>query len=102
MRVISIKTLRDFWQRYPDAEQPLRDWFGTTEAAEWRNFLEVRQSFGRADTATVKSGNIVTIFDIGGNKYRLITAVHYNTQTVYAMMVLTHKEYSRNRWKDQL
>ncbi|MCX7346941.1 MAG: type II toxin-antitoxin system HigB family toxin [Alphaproteobacteria bacterium] len=102
MRIISIKTLRDFWKRYRDAEKPLKDWFGTTEAAQWQTFMDVRQTFGSADTAVVASGNTVTIFDIGGNKYRLIAAIHYNTATVYAMMVLTHKEYDTNKWKAQL
>ena len=102
MRVISIRTLREFWQRHPDAAKPLKDWFGAVERAQWRDFLDVRQTFGSADTAKVRSGNTATIFDIGGNKYRLIAAIHYNTATVYAMMVLTHKEYDTDRWKAQL
>lgn len=102
MRIISIRTLREFWQRHPDAQTPLKDWFRATEAAGWRNFMDVRQTFGSADTAKVDSGNTVTIFDIGGNKYRLIAAIHYNAGVLYALMVLTHKEYDTNKWKGQL
>ena len=102
MRIISIRTLREFWQRHADAEKPLKDWFGTTETALWHDFTDVRQTFGSADNAKVKSGNTVTIFDIGGNKYRLITAIHYNTETVYAMTVLAHNEYDTNKWKARL
>ncbi len=102
MRVISIKTLREFWQRRPDAEKPLKDWFRATEAGDWRNFMEVRQVFRSADIVKVGSGNTVTVFDIGGNKYRPITAIHYNTGVVYALMVLTHGEYDAESWKARL
>lgn len=102
MRIVAIKTLRDFWQRHADAQAPLRDWFRTTEAARWRNFMDVRRTFVSADTAKVESGNTVTIFDIGGNKYRLIASIHYNTGVVYAMMVLTHAQYDSRKWKARL
>ena len=102
MRIISIKTLREFWQRHADARTPLLDWFRTTEAAQWRNFTDARRTFGSADTAKVDSGNTVTIFDIGGNKYRLIASIHYNTGVVYALMVLTHAQYDSQKWKAQL
>lgn len=102
MRVISLKMLKAFWARHPDAQEPLRAWFRITTASQWSNFLAVRQTFGSVDTAKVNSNNTVTIFDIGGNKYRLITAIHYNTGCVYALMVMTHAEYSRDKWKEQL
>ena len=102
MRVITIKPLRAFWQRYRDAQKPLENWFRTTEASDWRDFMELRRTFGHADTAKVASGHTVTIFDIAGNKYRLVTAIHYNTGVVYAMMVLTHQEYDKQKWKDLL
>ena len=102
MRVISLKMLKAFGARHPDAQEPLRAWRRITIAAQWSNFLAVRQTFGSVDTARVGSGNRVTIFDIGGNKYRLIAAIHYNTGCVYALMVMTHAEYSRDHWKDQL
>ena len=102
MRVISFKKLREFWQDHPDAEKPLTDWFRVTVAAKWRNFMEVRQTFGSSDIAVVGSGHTVTIFDVRGNKYRLIASIHYNTGIVYAMAVLTHKEYDKDKWKARL
>jgi mRNA interferase HigB len=94
--------LRAFWTKHANAEAPLRLWYKTTEKATWNNFTEVRRSFSTADTAKVASKNTVVIFDIGGNKYRLIAAIHYNTGCVYALKVMTHAEYSRNKWMDQL
>ena len=102
MRVISIKTLREFWRIHRDAQNPLMDWFEIVEAARWRSFMEIRRTFAHADTAVVRSGNPVTIFDIGGNKYRLIASIHYNTGVVYALMVMTHAEYDAQKWKDRL
>ena len=102
MRVISRKTLREFWRRHPDAEGPLQDWFTVTEAANWRTLIEVRRTFASADPVSVASGNTVTVFNVGGNKYRLVAAIHYNTGNVYALMVLTHAAYGTGRWKENL
>lgn len=102
IRIISRKTLKAFWQRYPDAEKPLRYWHDTTRRSAWADFSQVKQTFGSADQTHACHGNTVVIFDIGGNKYRLIASIHYNTQVVYAMLVLTHKEYDRGKWKVQL
>lgn len=102
MRVISLKMLKTFWTRHADAERPLREWYKVAEASDWQNYLDVKSTFGSVDTAKVNSGNTVTIFDIGGNKYRLICAIHYNTGCLYALRVLTHKEYDTDKWKDQL
>jgi mRNA interferase HigB len=62
----------------------------------------VKRSFAHADAVTVASGRTVVIFDIGGGKYRLITAIHYNTRRVFALLVLSHGEYGGGRWKDEL
>ena len=102
MRVISPKALRTFWNEWPDSEAPLRLWYAATIAAQWRNFMQVRTTFAAADTVKVASGNTVTVFDIGGNKYRLITAIYYNTGCVYALLVLTRKQYDKQTWKDRL
>jgi mRNA interferase HigB len=102
MRVISPKKLRSFWQQHPPAERPLRFWLRVAEAATWRSFAETRATFGSADIVQVKSGATVTVFDVGGNKYRLIGAVHYNTQTLFVLRVFTHREYDRTNWKNEL
>ena len=102
MRLIDIKTLRQFWIRHPDAERPLTKWYQTAKEAVWQNLDEVRQVYPHADAVAVASGKMATVFNIGGNKYRLITAIHYNTQIIYLMMVLTHQEYDAGNWKKVL
>lgn len=90
MHVISRKALRAFWARYADAEEPLRAWYRAARRARWQSFAEVRATFPHAD----RVGRL-TVFNIGGNKYRLITAIHHNRGRVFVRHVLTHKEYSR-------
>jgi len=70
--------------------------------AKWDNLQDVRRVYPHADTVMVKSGSSVTVFNIGGNKYRLITAIHYNRQRVYILAFLRHAEYSKDFWKDRL
>lgn len=93
MRIIAISTLRDFWDQpgRRDAEQPLRAWFHIVKAAEWSNPAEVKQMFNSADL--LPGGRVV--FDIGGNKYRLIAAIHYRGKRVYIRFIGTHKDYDR-------
>jgi len=102
MRIISRKRLRDFAQRYPDAAEPLQKWQRLFREAEWENLQDVRRVYRHADTVTVASGNTVTVFNIGGNKYRLIVAIHYNRQRVYVLRLLRHAKYSKDFWKDRL
>lgn len=97
MRVISLKTLKAFWLKHPDAEEPLRAWFKVTTAAGWSNFMTVRNTFGSADTAKVNSGNTVTIFDIGGNKYRLIAVIDFPEQILLVRKVMTHEQYDKEK-----
>lgn len=94
MHVISEKKLRHFWADHPDAEQPLKAWLKRTEGATWANFAELRADYPHAD----QYGRCI-IFNIAGNKYRLITAVHFNRQKVYVRWVLTHNEYDLEKWK---
>jgi mRNA interferase HigB len=93
MRIITVGRLRDFWRRpgRADAEQPLRAWVHVVRTAEWSNPNDVRAMFRTADV--VSNGRIV--FNIGGNKYRLVVAVHYRGKRVYVRFIGTHKEYDR-------
>lgn len=95
MRVISFSRLRKFYEKHSDAETSLRVWNKTTEAADWQNFAEVRKTYRAASQV----GNFV-VFNIGGNKYRLITSINYKTKKVYIRDVLTHSEYDTNKWKN--
>ena len=102
MRIISRARLVSFWVQNRQAETPLKHWFLVTKAARWAQLADVGRTFGHADPVRVKSGNTVVVFNIGGNSYRLIAAVHYNTQWVYVLRVMTHREYSRETWKEDL
>jgi mRNA interferase HigB len=102
MRIITRKRLREFAQRHPDAAEPLQKWYRLFREAEWENLQDVRRVYPHADTVTVASGNTVTVFNICGNKYRLIAAIHYNRQRVYVLLLLRHAEYSKGFWKDRL
>ena len=101
-RVISIKRLREFWQRHPDAETPLRDWYRTALKTPWRHLQDVRIEYPHADPVVVASGRTVTVFNICGNKYRLVVDILYRVHVIYVCTVLTHAEYSKQRWKDNL
>jgi mRNA interferase HigB len=85
MHVISEKPLREFWAIYPDAERPLRAWIKVAEHATWEKFADIRETYAKADQV-----GKFTVFDIGGNKFRLIVVVHFNRDKVYVRHVLTH------------
>ena len=100
MRVISLKLLRDFWRRFPDAERPLRQWYKTVIEAQWDSLHDVRQTYSHTDGVQTRSGETLTVFNIGGNKYRLIARVRYDYQLVNVRAVLTHREYDKGDWRD--
>jgi mRNA interferase HigB len=96
MRVISFKKLREFWEHphTPDAESALRTWYQTVRAADWTCFADVRQTYRTADVV----GNKI-VFDIGGNKYRLIAVIDYEGHKVFIRHVLAHKDYDKGLWR---
>lgn len=96
MHVITQKRLREFWERNPGAEGPLRGWLKVAERSTWRNFGDVRQ----ACSNTADQVGRCTVFNVGGNKYRLIVHIHYGWGKIFILHVLTHKEYDRETWKD--
>jgi mRNA interferase HigB len=88
MRVIAKRTLREFWLRYPDAEEPLLAWYREVEKEDWSNPAQVKQKYGSASFV----GNRV-VFNIKGNDYRLVVWINYPGRIVYVRFVGTHKEY---------
>jgi mRNA interferase HigB len=96
VRVISRKALREFADAHKDAEIPLDDWYRTARRLRWANFVDVRKTYPHADSV----GGF-TIFNIGGNKYRLATYINYQTGKIYVRHVMTHEEYRRVDWKKQ-
>ena len=91
MRIITRKRLREFWEipNRQDAEEPLKAWFADAESATWRTPNEIKSAYGNA---SILSNNRV-VFNVAGNKYRLIVAVDYNTSFVLIKFIGTHKEY---------
>jgi mRNA interferase HigB len=100
MRVISLRHLREFWEQHDDAEKPLRNWFKTARKARWRSLQDVRRAYPHADGLTTARGETLTVFNVGGNKYRLIARVRYDYQLINVRAVLTHKDYDQGKWKE--
>jgi mRNA interferase HigB len=94
VRVISRKALRDFGRLHADAIPSLSNWFLMTRRALWKNFAELRRDFGGADQVGRR-----TVFNIAGNKYRLIARVNYETQRAFILRIMTHQEYDKGGWK---
>ncbi len=93
MRIISVGTLKAFCElpRYRDAEQPLRTWVRVVRSVAWPDPATIRRTFNSADI--LRDGRVV--FDIGGNKYRLVVWINYHYGVVYVRFVGTHAEYDR-------
>lgn len=89
MRVIAVSTLRAFWGRYPDVEQPLKAWYEEATSATWTQPTDIKAQYRSA--SVLKNRRVV--FNIKGNDYRLIVAIAYKLQIVYVKFVGTHKEY---------
>jgi len=94
VRVISRRALREFADAHRDAEKPLDDWYRIAKRLWWTSLVDVRKTFPHADAV----GDF-TIFNIGGNKYRLATYISYRTGKMYIRRVMTHEEYTRGDWK---
>lgn len=91
MRVIARRALREFWQRHPRAEQPLRAWYVEASKATWSRPQEIKDSYRHVSFM----GDNRVVFNIGRNRYRLITHVNYDYSIVYIRFVGTHAEYDR-------
>lgn len=89
MRIIALGTLRLFWRRHPDAEVPLRAWYAVARRAQWRSPAEVKTAYR---SASFIAGNRI-VFNIKGNEYRLIVAVHYNRGMMFVRFIGTHEQY---------
>lgn len=95
MRVISRRALREFWEKHPTATEPLAAWFRVMKSSSFAEFNALKRTFAAADYLAP-----YTIFDVGGNKYRVIAVIHYNRGRVYIRHVFTHPEY--DRWSDEM
>ena len=91
MRIIALKALQDFWEKHPQAEVPLRAWHAIASRSGWESPADVKADY-RA--ASFLRGNRV-VFNIKGNDFRLVVAVHYNRGLIFVRFVGTHQQYDR-------
>lgn len=91
MNVVAVSTLRSFWEKHSDAEQPLKAWYDEAKAASWAAPQDIKKSYASVSFV----GNNRVVFNIKGNDYRLIVAVAYRYQAVYIKFIGTHAEYDR-------
>lgn len=94
MHVISYKAIREYKAARPDAESGLDNWYRVAASSKWINFVELKKEFGSADWVRP-----YVIFNIAGNKYRLIAEINFRGQTLFIRHILTHDEYSEGKWK---
>ena len=94
MHVISRKALVEFWKVHPPAKGPMSAWFKVVDTALFPNFAAVKAAFNSAD----KVGGL-TVFNVGGDGYRVVASIHFNRRKLYIRHVLTHAEY--DRWSDK-
>jgi mRNA interferase HigB len=97
MHVISYKKIREFCAKHDDATSSLNRWYRIVKHETFQMFTDVRQLFPSADQV----GDFV-VFNIGGNKYRLIAFIRYPLKRVFIRHILTHKEYGLNKWKEDV
>jgi mRNA interferase HigB len=95
MHIITRKRLNEFATAHPDVKSALQQWYKRISEGSFQNFTELREVFPAADQV-----GKLTVFNIGGNKVRLIAAIHYNRQKVYIRAVLTHSAYDQGHWKE--
>lgn len=95
MQIISRSRLREFWLLHPQAETSLTSWYKIAKNANWKSLDDIRKAYRRS----VDSVGNFTVFNIGGNNYRLITYIDYKARKIFIRHVLTHQEYDRDNWK---
>ncbi len=91
MRIITKRTLREFWERHPNAEEPLLAWYREVEQEDWDTPAKVKAKYGNASIV----GDNRVVFNIKGNDYRLVVKINYPYRVIYIRFVGTHAEYDK-------
>jgi len=102
MHVIAAKTIREYSDKHTDARKPLLAWLAAVESAHWLSIDDIRIVYPNTDAVKVKSGRDVYVFNIKGNNYTLVAAIHFDRQKVFILRFMTHPEYDKEAWKVQL
>ena len=95
MNVISLKRIREFSLAHRDAGPSLLAWYRTAKRCSWQNLADLKQTYPSADLV-----GRYTVFNIRGNKYRLVARIVYRSQTLFVVAVMTHEEYDLGKWKE--
>lgn len=96
MRVLALSALREFWEQVPDAEPPLRSWYTILVATHPQHLADLKATFGSVDYVPDRQDSVGWhIFDVGGNKWRIMCKINYQTQYALIKLVLTHKQYDQ-------
>lgn len=95
MHIITRKRLNEFADLHPTSRTALSHWFQIVKKNNFNSFIDLRKSFANADQV----GGL-TVFNIGGNKARLVAAIHYNRRKIYVRAILTHEQYNTGKWKE--
>jgi mRNA interferase HigB len=91
MRIISLRTLREFWEEHPEAQHAIAAWYHEVKRAIWKTSADVKETYRTADI--LSNGRVV--FNIRRNDYRIIVAIHYKSEIVFIRFVGTHEEYDK-------
>jgi len=94
MHIITRKRLNEFAEKYPETKSALAHWYKLAKQNDFTSFSELKLIFLGADQV-----GKLTVFNIGGNKVRLVSAIHYNRNKIYIRAVLTHTEYDESKWR---
>lgn len=95
MHVITRKRLLEFSEAHPDVHEPLDRWYRLVKRNDFKSFSDMRKMFPHADQV-----GRLTVFNIGENKFRLITYIVYESKRIYIRAILTHEEYDKGKWKE--
>ncbi len=102
MRIVKTAFLVQAEREHPKTASYLETWRKVVGFARWQSLAEVRRTYPSADAVRVKSGRQVIVFNVCGNDFRLVVAMHFNRQMVFTLRFMTHAEYSKDKWKDTL
>lgn len=91
MRIIARRTLRAYWHQHTDPEQPLRAWYAEAKRADWKSPADIKARYASASIIANKR----VVFNMGGNKYRLVVAIRYDLGIIYIRFVGTHAQYDK-------
>jgi len=101
MHILSWGRIRDFIALHPESHGPMRAWFDCLQARRYKDFTDLRTVFPSVDRVHLMSGHERYVFNVAGNKYRVICSIHFNRAKVYVRFVLTHAAYAREAWKNE-